>query len=137
MTNNNDERILEMKKKIAEKTEKLSKMSKRFSPITNCSIIIRGVRHNIQVLDKENLVSLMVELNALLMSAKDLDVAEEYGISGYSLVDWIADIKSRIEIMSLQTERKSLKVMEDKLVQLLSDGKKVELEIDEIESMLK
>lgn len=136
MSNSNDQRILIIKKQIAEKKEKLGK-NVRFNPVTNCSIEIDGDRNNIQVLAKEQLISLMVKLNAYLMSAKALGVAEEYLVGGYSPVDWIADIQSRIDILSRKNEENQLKAMEDKLSKLLSEGKKVELEIDEIESLLK
>jgi nucleoid DNA-binding protein len=57
-------------------------------------------------------------------------------ISGYLLSEWISDIKTKIEILSRKDEERNLKAMEDKLVKLLSDGKKVELELNEIESLL-
>lgn len=132
----NDQRILILKKQIESKKEKLNK-SLRFSPITNCSIEVDGVRFNIQVLPRLELISLMVKLNSYMHSAIDLDVLNEYIISGFKVEDWIADIKSRINILSHKDEEKKLKAMEDKLHKLLSDGKKVELEINEIESFLK
>lgn len=137
MSNNtNDQRILKLKEQIAEKKKSLNK-SLRFSPITNCSIEVDGIRYNIQVLNREDLISLMVKLNSYMISAKELDMLDEYLISGYKVEDWITDIKSRIEILSSKDEERKLKIMEDKLLKLLSDGKKVELEIDEIESILK
>lgn len=137
MSNNtNDQRILKLKEQIAEKKKTLNRAS-RFSPITNCSIEVDGVRYNIQVLNREDLISLMVKLNSYILSAKDLNILDEYLISGYKVEDWITDIKSRIEILSSKDEERKLKIMEDKLLKLLSDGKKVELEIDEIESILK
>lgn len=136
MSNTNDQRILKLKNEIAVKKEKLGK-SLKFIPVTNCSIEVDGTRYNIQVLQKDQLVDLMVRLNMRLMSAKDLGIVDEYLISGYNIQDWITDIKSRIEILARKDEERLLKAMEDKLVKLLSDGKKVELEIDEIESILK
>lgn len=135
MTNTNDVRILEMKKKIEEKKEKLGKIT-RFAPLTNCSLELDGARYNINVSSKEQLIFLMVKLNTYLMSAKVLGVAEQLVISGYSPVEWIEDIRSKADNLSKADEVKSLKAMEDKLLKLLSDGKKTELEIDEIESML-
>lgn len=135
MAKNNDERILELKKQIEIKKEKLGK-STRFNPVTNCSIEIDGVRYSVQVLTKEQLIMLMVKLNSYLMSAKVLEVAEEFIISGYHVSDWISDIQSKIDILSRKDEERKLKAMEDKLLKLLSEGKKVELEIDEIESLL-
>lgn len=136
MSNTNDQRILELKKQIEMKKEKLGK-STRFSPVTNCSIEVDGERHNIQVLTKEQLITLMVKLNSYLMSAKALEVSEDFNISGYHVSDWISDIQSKIELLSRKGEEKLLKAMESKLTQLLSERKKVELEIDEIESLLK
>lgn len=135
MSKNNDQRILELKKQIAAKKEKLGK-STRFSPVTNCSLEVDGERYNIQVLSREQLISLMVKLNSYLMSAKFLDVVEQYTISGFSPSDWIEDIQAKINILSRKDEERALKTMEDKLTKLLSEGKKVELEIDEIESLL-
>ena len=135
MSKTNDERILELKKQIEIKKDKLSKAA-RFTPVTNCSIELDGVRSNIQVLPKDQLVLLMVKLNSYLMSAKGLEIAEGFEISGYHVSNWISDIQSKIDILSRKDEERNLKAMEDKLLKLLSDGKKVELEIDEIESLL-
>jgi hypothetical protein len=135
MSNTNDQRILTLKNQIELKKDKLGK-STRFAPVTNCSIEIDGVRYNIQVLTKEQLVMLMVKLNSLLMSAKVLEVLEDFNISGYHVADWISDIQAKIDVLSRKDEERKLKAMEDKLLKLLSDGKKVELEIDNIESLL-
>lgn len=136
MTKTNDERILELKKQIEDKKESLGKALK-FTPVTNCSIELDGIRYNINATSKSDLVHLMVKLQSYLTSAKTLDVAEEYEISGYSPVDWIEDIQSKLDIMNRKNEEQKLKQMESKLTQLLSERKKVELEIDEIESFLK
>jgi len=130
----NDKKIMELKKQIEEKKNKVSK-SQKFSPITNCSIEVDGVRHNIQVLTKEQLIALMVKLNAYAMSAKDLEV--EYVVSGFNASDWIQDIKSKLDYVSRKEEESKLRIMEAKLDQLLSNEKKVELELDEIASFLK
>jgi len=126
----NDKKIMELKKQIEEKKNKVSK-SQKFSPITNCSIEVDGIRHNIQVLTKEQLIALLVKLNTYAMSAKDLGL-ESYVISGFDVVDWLIDIKSKLDFVSRKEEENKLKVMESKLHQLLSNEKKVELEIDEI-----
>jgi hypothetical protein len=78
----------------------------------------------------------MVKLNSYKLSAKDLGILKEYSISGYSVEDWISDIKFKFDILCRKEEENKLKVMETKLHQLLSSDKKVELEIDEIMSQL-
>jgi len=128
-TETNDLKIMELKKQIEEKKIKLGK-SQKFTPITNCSIEVDGVRHNIQVLTKEQLITLMVKLNSYAISAKDLGI--DYVVSGFNTLDWITDIKSKLDFVSRKEEENKLKIMESKLHQLLSNEKKVELEIDEI-----
>jgi len=128
-TETNDLKIMELKKQIEEKKIKLGK-SQKFSPITNCSIELNGIRVNIQVLTKEQLTTLLIKLNSYAISAKDLGI--DFVISGYHVVEWITDIKSKLDFVSCKEEENKLKVMESKLHQLLSNEKKVELEIDEI-----
>ncbi|MFB0830237.1 hypothetical protein [Brevibacillus laterosporus] len=43
-------------------------------------------------------------------------------------MDWIKDLKSKLDIVRRKEEEHKLKVMETKLHQLLSNEKKVELE---------
>jgi len=131
----NDEKILSLKKQILEKKALLTKVA-RFAPITNCSVELQGEKYNINVLNKDQLILLMIELNLYNMSAKDLGL-NTLDISGYSINDWMADIKSKLEVISYKEEESKLKVMESKLDKLLSNEKKTELEIDEIAALLK
>ena len=142
MAKANDERILELKKQIEAKKEKLGKI-KRFSPITNCLIGLEGQRYNINVLPKEDLKLLLVKLNGYYISMtsynsnenKDYKI-ESLTIGGYEITDWINDIESKLILLSQKEEERGLKTMEDKLTQLLSEDKQTELEIDEIAKLL-
>lgn len=136
MANKNDERILELRKQIQEKKDKLGKIG-RFTAITNCIIEIDGKNINLNVLDKEKLIALAVKLNAYLMSAKALGLAEQYKISNNSVSDWITDIMGKLDILNKKDEEKSLSLMEAKLEKMLSDEKQVELELDAIADLLK
>jgi len=132
----NDSKIMTLKAQILEKRDKLDK-SRKFIPVTNCSIEVNGIRSNIQVLMKEQLISLLVKLNSYKISAKELGLLDEFMISGYKIEDWIIDVKSRLDVVSRKDEERNLKIMEDRLSKLLSNEKKVELEIDEIANILK
>jgi len=134
--NTNDEKILQLKVQIKEKKGKL-KGKKRFTPVTNCSIEIDGIRLNLQVLNKEYLIHLLVKLNSYLLSAVDLGLEDEYKFSGYSIDQWITDIKLKLDILKYEEEDRKLKDLERKLENMLSSEKKVALAIDEIESMIK
>jgi hypothetical protein len=79
----------------------------------------------------------MVKLNLYRISAKDLELTEEFNISGYKPEEWIADLKAKLDILSKKDEERKLKVMEEKLNRMLSDEKKTELELNEIAEFLK
>jgi hypothetical protein len=137
MANNNDAKILLLKQQIEEKKIKLGK-SQKFTPLTNCSIEFDGVRTNIQTFNnKEQVINMLVKLNSLAMSAKELELLNEYKISGYSVIDWITDLKAKLDFMGRKEEEQKLKAMEATLDKLLSDEKKVELELDAIAASLK
>ena len=105
MGNINDTKIIELKKQIKEKRDKLDS-TKKFSPVTNCSIEVDGVRHNIQVLQKNQIITLMVKLNAYKISAEELELLDDYIISGYKVEDWITDLKTRLELVSRKDMKK-------------------------------
>lgn len=135
MTNKNDERILELKRQIEEKKSNLEKIP-RFAAITNYILSLDEVNYNLHTQSKEQLIHLLVKLNSYSLSAKDLGILDTYMISGYLLTDWIADIKSKLAVLSKNDEEKKLKSLETKLTKMLSTDKKVELELDALENLI-
>lgn len=132
----NDEKILILKKQIEEKKEELKNVTK-FNPITNCSIELDNVRYNLNTLTKEQLILLLVKLSTYALSAIDLGInGEDFNISGYKVDEWIEDIKSKLENLNQRNEQSKLKQLESKLTKMLSEEKKTELEIEEIENLL-
>ena len=130
----NDDRIMELKSKIKEKREELDKHRSRFNPITNCLLVLDDVTYNLNVNSSE---LLLVKLNMLAMSARDLEMdTSKLVISGYSLDDWIEDVKANLEVQKHKKEKKSLSVLEKELTALLSDDKQTELEIDRLATLL-
>lgn len=131
--NKNDERVLQLKKIIDEKKSEL-KAVKRFTPFTNCVLNLDNQNYNLNVLQVDDLKLLLVKLNMYLMSANDLGVSLE--ISGYSIFNWMVDIKSKMEIFEYKKKESELKILEAKLDKMLSNEKKTELELDEIAALL-
>jgi hypothetical protein len=127
---------MELKQQIAEKKVKLEGIN-RFAPVTNCSLELDGQRYNLNTLQKDQLIQLMIKVNLYLISAKDLELDGEYVISGYKPIEWISDMKIKLNIISKKDEERKLKAMEEKLDKLLSDEKKTELELNEIAEFLK
>jgi hypothetical protein len=134
--NTNDKKIMLLKKQIEEKKATLSK-SHRFEPITNCSLDIYGARYNLHVLQKEQLIVLYVQLNSYVTSAKELGYLESFIVNGFTLTDWVKDVKAKLDNVTRKEEASNLRDMETKLNELLSNDKKVSLAIDEIENSLK
>ncbi|WP_455717564.1 hypothetical protein [Anaerosporobacter sp.] len=132
---NNDLRILELKKQIETKKKYLSGRKVRFTPETNCILELDGSKHNLNVLDGGALMFLMLKLNLYNMSADNLKMPHPT-ISGYSVDLWINDIKSKLSVSGMKREEADLHKMEAKLDKLLSEEKKTELEIDEIAALL-
>lgn len=127
----NDDVILKLKKEIETK-KKLIKSSERFTPVTNCSLVLDGESFNLNVLGKKQIVPLMVKLNAYAKSAEDLGVSDDLEYSGFKIEDWMVDLKSRWGFINRANEEARLKALELKLHNLLSVDKKVELELAEI-----
>ena len=133
MATKNDERVLQLKQVIDKKKTEL-KVSKKFTPLTNCVLDLEGQKYNLNVLQFDDLQLLLVRMNMYLMSAKDLKINLE--ISGYNIAEWIADIKCKIEIFEYKKKEAELRTLEAKLDKMLSDEKKTELELDEIAALL-
>lgn len=138
MAQKNDERILELKKQIADKKEKLGK-EKRFAPVTTCVLELFGSKINLHTLvTVKEINKVLIELNMYSMSGGDLGIDEdEIAISGFKLSEWIQDVEAKRDSLIYKGERAKLKKLEEQLDRLLSDDKKTELEIDSIAALLK
>ena len=134
MSKVHDAKIIELKKQIEEKKEKLKDV-KRFSPVTKCIINLDGKAQNLNVLKKEDLILLLVKLNLLKKSADELSYP--LTIDGYLVQDWMEDIQSKLKLTEYKEEENKLNSLNQKLTTLLSEDKKVELELEEIEGLLK
>lgn len=134
MAQKNDERIMQLKQQIETKRKELANRSDRFTPVTNCLLVIDKVTYNLHVESSE---LLLIKVNMMAMSAKDLglDISKVI-ISGYSLADWLDDIKNYMKVQSYKDEKRKLNQLERQLDALLSDDKRTELEIDSIAALL-
>lgn len=134
MVQKNDERIMQLKQKIEDKRNELAEHSSRFVPITNCLLILDKITYNLHLESSE---MLLIKLNMIAMSAKDLNIdTSQLIISGYSLNDWITDVKHNLEVQKYKREKNDLNALEKKLTALLSEDKQTELEIDKLAALL-
>jgi len=135
MANKNDKKIMELRDQIAEKKSKLGEI-KKFIPKTSCVLNMNNNNYNIHTLNKDKCIELMVNINIYLMSANDLEIEDDYILSGYKAEDWIYDLKEKLKDIKKKEEEKKLKLMENKLTKLLSEEKQTELEIEELAKLL-
>lgn len=135
MAQKNDDRIMQLKEQIEKKREELAASNtSRFIPITNCLLVIDKTTYNLHV-DSSEL--LLIKLNSMRLSAKDLGIdTSKLMISGYSLDNWITDVKNNLSIQNYRTEKKKLDSLEKQLTALLSDDKQTELQIDQLAALL-
>ncbi len=137
----NDARILEMKKEIEVKRSEIAKV-KRFAPVTNCKLRLEGKEYSIHTLSFSEAIGLLMKINSMICRAKEIDkemnmdVYENYKVSGYTLSNWKHDVVGRLEYAMIVDKKAKLKVLERKLDNLLTSEKKTELEIDIIENAL-
>ena len=136
MAQKNDDRIMQLKEQIEKKREELAASNtSRFIPITNCLLLIDKTTYNLHV-DSSEL--LLIKLNSMRLSAKDLGIdTSKLIISGYSLDNWITDVKNNLSIQNYRTKKKKLDMLEKQLTALLSDDKQTALQIDSLEELLK
>lgn len=144
---NNDERILKLKKSIEEKRAEIEKIGK-YVPATTCIIQPKfGEKINLHVLDENELVLLLSWLKAMGIGFSDyveydnlegIDLGiKEPKISGFTIAEWKEDIKNLLRQKKIKAKKLQLNAMEKKLTDLLSEDKRTELELDDIEALLK
>lgn len=136
MANSNDLKVLELKKQIKNKKSVMGDY-KRFMPRTTCILELDGIKYNIHTLTKDQVVHLLVKLNCYRDTADEIGITKYYDICGFNINDWICDVDGKLTDIDYKEEMKKLNAMEMKLDKLLSDEKKVELELDDIASFLK
>ena len=134
MAQKNDEKILELKKQIENKRQILKKQNVSYSPITNCLLVLDKVTYNLHV---ENLELMLIKVNMMVIAAKDAGLnPSEFIISGFSLNDWLEDIKGLLSVQRYKKENNKLNELEKQLTNLLTEDKKVELEIENLAALL-
>lgn len=132
----NDAKILQLKNLIEKKKEEVEKASITFRPTTNFVLIQNGQSLNLHTCTVEQLKLKAIELYNTERGALALGF-EDMSINGFKICDWLSDIRNKIDQLELAQKKKDLKLMEAKLDTMLSEEKKIELELDDIANLLK
>lgn len=147
MAKKTDQKILNLIKLAKDKKEAIRKVE---NPVwkTNCSFSFcpeNASRINLHTVSDIPLLISMAgflhgrenDFNAakiILGFESDLDVS--FNWMGFSVPNWINDIKLRIAKLEIKKEKESLEEIESRLNKLISPELRAELELKEIESML-
>lgn len=135
MATKNDQVILNLKKEIEIKKKHLAKIEK-FNPITNCNLEMDGVRLNLHVANKAQLLYYIAKIKSLEMSLAEVLPEETIMIAGYSSQEWISDLTAKYNHLNVSLEKERLQKLELQLHNLLSIDTKVELEIENLKSQI-
>ena len=138
MANANDAKVTKLRAEIEKKRAALKNRSSRFSPITNASLELSGVRYNLHTLDLGTAMLLGSQLQAVKNGAEDLFFDTSFVlISGFSVRDWVLDVLARIESISVKDEETKLHALDARLKELLSADAKTDIAVQEIEALLR
>lgn len=139
-----DEQVLALFNKVQAKKRKLSNFS-RVQWLTSCTIGYNpesvSDRINIQTVTD---INKLVDVYAFLILKKEyweracstLNVKKEFKWMGYSFPDWESDIKSRIELITMNAEKKELETLEERLNKLITTEQRRALELEELQKII-
>lgn len=148
MTNvkNNDDRVLKLKALADEKRAAIAENNVTPKYLTSKILVLDGVTYNLNVMNSmEEVIMLMAKIGSLatgfsmFVIGHDIDPDKFYDsfkVSGYHVDDWAEDVQTRLQQLLLKEDKALLAKIEKKLDELLSEEKKTELELDELEKLL-
>lgn len=125
---NNDQQIKQYREKVEAKRKELGEKPK-IAYDTNGVLPLDGNKFNLNIL--RNLEA-CVDLASQLIARRDAqDTANEIlgtdiqiKLGGFTIDQWLGDIKLRVQTMKWDVENKKLQAMDAKLAELLSDDAK-------------
>lgn len=132
----NDALIMVLKDKIEKKKKKLGSKVK-FEPKTTCIIELFGEKINIHTLRIGSIEPYLLMLKSMVDACDYSPVSSTSCImSGFTLEDWYNDFVSKYNSLKYADDAAELVKLEKKLDAMLSNDKKIELEIEEISKLL-
>lgn len=136
-----DKKTLELIKQVKKQKAEIEK-SDRPNWLTNCSYNSNGKVTNIHV---ESSVPRLVEIAGFLLSQEEAfqkasDFLEieptKFLWDGYTVQEWLTDIKSRISKIQIGAKRKKLELLESRLNAIVSPELRAQLELEAITNEL-
>ena len=140
MVNKNDNRILELKKKIEQERATLKESNSRFQPITSCILEFAGQKYNLNAMSANDLLLLLSLLSVIEQAntkiAKEMQFIKPATVNGYLLAEWIIDIRKKLDQVLYREKKAKLDKLEKQLTDLLTGETQTKLKVDNLEDEL-
>ena len=140
MVNKNDNRILELKKKIEQERATLKESNSRFQPITSCILEFAGQKYNLNAMSANDLLLLLGTLSVMeqvtTKVAEEMQFIKPATVNGYLLTEWITDIRKKLDQVLYREKKAKLDKLEKQLTDLLTDETQTKLKVDNLENEL-
>ena len=140
MVNKNDNRILELKKKIEQERATLKESNSRFQPITSCILEFAGQKYNLNAMSANDLLLLLSLLSVIEQAntkiAKEMQFIKPATVNGYLLAEWIIDIRKKLDQVLYREKKAKLDKLEKQLTDLLTGETQTKLKVDNLENEL-
>ena len=140
MVKKNDDRILELKKKIESEREALKESNSRFQPITSCILEFAGQKYNSNAMSANDLLLLLGTLSVMeqvtTKVAEEMQFIKPATVNGYLLTEWIIDIRKKLDQVLYREKKAKLDKLEKQLTDLLTGETQTKLKVDNLENEL-
>ena len=140
MVNKNDNRILELKKKIEQERATLKESNSRFQPITSCILEFAGQKYNLNAMSANDLLLLLSLLSVMeqvtTKVAEEMQFIKPATVNGYLLAEWIIDIRKKLDQVLYREKKAKLDKLEKQLTDLLTGETQTKLKVDNLEDEL-
>ena len=140
MVNKNDNRILELKKKIEQERATLKESNSRFQPITSCILEFAGQKYNLNAMSANDLLLLLSLLSVIEQAnteiAEEMQFIKPATVNGYLLTEWIIDIRKKLDQVLYREKKAKLDKLEKQLTDLLTGETQTKLKVDNLEDEL-
>ena len=140
MVNKNDNRILELKKKIEQERATLKESNSRFQPITSCILEFAGQKYNLNAMSANDLLLLLSLLSVIEQAnteiAEEMQFIKPATVNGYLLAEWIVDVRKKLDQVLYREKKAKLDKLEKQLTDLLTGETQTKLKVDNLEDEL-
>lgn len=126
-----DKVILKLKEEIEEQKAALESVSKS-KYRTNLVLPITGNRINLNTLDKSQILVYIAQLANIRTGLVSLGISDEPDLGGFTIEDWVHDLRIKYGAVNRRNEEKRLSDLEDKLNALLSEDVKKDKELADV-----